>query len=169
VNQFKGKLEPVPHGGLFVVVPAAVASKSQLAHGARVRGTVNGVEYRSSLMKYSGVFHMGVHKTTAGAAGLTRGARVVVTIEADRAPLPHDLAPDDLTGALSANVKATETWQKLAPAVRRGYVKSVIEAKRSETRARRISRIVQTLQSGVPARRTWTPPERRKRRRADRS
>jgi hypothetical protein len=146
---------------LFVVVPAAVASKAQLAHGARVRGTVNGVQYRSSLMKYSGVFHMGVHKATAQAAGLTQGARVAITIEADHGPLPYDLAPEDLMGALSANVKASEIWPRLAPAVRRGYVRSVIEAKRAETRARRVARIVQSLQDGVPARRTWTPPKRR--------
>jgi hypothetical protein len=157
VNRFTAKLEPVPHGGLFVVVPAEVASNAHLAHGARVRGTLNGVAYRSSLMKYSGVFHLGVHKATAGAAGVARGTRVEITIEIDDEPLPTDVVPDDLAAALAGDSRASASWQKLAPAVRRGYVKSVLEAKRQETRERRVAAIVATLHDGVPARRTWKP------------
>src|SRR5262249_40443182 len=100
VNRFAAKLEPVPHGGLFVVVPAEVAAVAHLAHGARVRGTVNGIAYRSSLMKYSGVFHLGVHKSTALAANVTKGNRVKVTIEIDDEPLPTDAVPEDLARAL---------------------------------------------------------------------
>ncbi|HKW84111.1 MAG TPA: YdeI/OmpD-associated family protein [Burkholderiaceae bacterium] len=165
MNRFKAKLEPVPHGGLFVVVPAAVAARAGLAHGARVRGTVDGVGYRSSLMKYSGIFHLGVHKATVQAAGVGGGERVDVTIELDDQPLPTDVAPDDLTGALARQPKAQASWQKLAPAVRRGYVKSVLDAKKEETRARRIAQIVETLRHGVPARRTWKPPVRDSQRR----
>jgi hypothetical protein len=157
VNRFKAKLEPVPHGGLFVVVPAAVAAKAQLAHGARVRGTVNGVAYRSSLMKYSGVFHLGVHKATANAAGVSGGKRVEVTIELDDEPLPTDTVPDDLVAALARDRSAKASWVKLAPAVRRGYVKNLLDAQKPETRARRIAKIVETVREGVPARRTWKP------------
>lgn len=158
MNRFTAKLEPVPHGGLYVVVPAEIAAKARLVHGARVRGSINGVAYRSSLMKYSGVFHMGVHKATAAAAGVAKGARIEVTIEIDDEPLPTDATPDDLAGALSREPEATASWKKLAPAVRRGYVKDVLEAKRPETRARRVAKIVDILREGVPARRTWTPP-----------
>lgn len=157
MNRFTAKLEPVPHGGLYVVVPAEIAAKARLAHGARVRGSINGVVYRSSLMKYSGVFHLGVHKATAAAAGVAKGARIEVTIEIDDEPLPTDVTPDDLASALSREPEATASWEKLAPAVRRGYVKEVIEAKMPETRARRVARIVETLREGVPARRTWKP------------
>jgi hypothetical protein len=157
VGRFTGKLEPVPHGGLFVVVPQVVASKLRLAHGARVRGTLNGVPYRSSLMKYGGVFHLGVHKATTQGAGVAKGTRVSMTIQADREPLPTDVAPGDLVRALSADAPASDSWTRLAPAVRRGYVKSVLDAKKLETRARRIAKIVETLHSGVPPRRTWTP------------
>jgi hypothetical protein len=157
VNRFKARLEPVPHGGLFVVVPAQVAAKAELMHGARVRGTLNGVAYRSSLMKYSGVFHVGVHKTTASSAGVSQGARVDVTIELDDEPLPTDVVPDDLKQALGDDAKASTSWGKLAPAVRRGYVKSVQEAKKPETRKRRVEKIVDTLRKGVPPRRTWKP------------
>jgi len=34
MNRFKATLEPVPHGGLFVVVPTEVAASAHVAHGA---------------------------------------------------------------------------------------------------------------------------------------
>src|SRR5215510_336058 len=117
MQRFRARLEPVPHGGQCVVVPAKIAAAAGLAHGARVRGTVNGVGYRSSLMKYSGVFHLGVHKETIRAAGVTEGDKVKVTIELDDEPLPTDVVPDDLARALSEDRKASASWGKLAPAV----------------------------------------------------
>lgn len=157
MKRFTATLEPVPHGGMFVVVPNEVAQKAGLAYGARVRGTVNGVKYRSSLMKYSGVFHLGIHKATLEKAEVGRGDSVELTIELDDEPLPTDAVPDDLASALAKHAKAAASWGKLAPAVRRGYVKSVLDAKQAETRARRIAKIVETLRAGVPPRKTWTP------------
>jgi hypothetical protein len=158
VQRFTAELEPVPHGGLYVVVPADVVAKAHLRHGVRVRGLLNGVAYRSSLMKYSGVFHLGIHKATAGAAGVAQGTRVKVTIVVDDEPLPTDEVPGDLAKRLAGEPRASASWEKLAPAVRRGYVKSVLDARKPETRVRRVDKIVETLRQGVPARRTWRPP-----------
>jgi len=152
VNAFTAKLEPVPHGGLYVIVPSEVAADAQLAHGARVRGTVNGVAYRSALMKHNGAFHLGVHKATVTTAGVAPGTQVKVTIQLDDEPLPTDVVPDDLSKALGQEPRAAASWQKLAPAVRRGYVKNVLDAKQQQTRARRVARIVETLSKGVPSR-----------------
>jgi hypothetical protein len=108
VNEPVGaRLEPVPHGGHFIVVPSDVAAAAHVTHGARVRGTINGVAYRSSLMKYSGVFHLGIHKATVRAAGVARGDRVEVTIEIDDQPLPTDVLPGDLARALARDKKAS--------------------------------------------------------------
>src|SRR5262249_45886161 len=145
------------HGGLYVVVPNDVAKGAGLRHGARVRGTANGAAYRSSLMKYSGVFHVGIHKVTAAAVHARQGDIVELTIEFDDQPLPTDLVPDDLAAALAEAPNALEAWLALAPARRREYVKSVVEAKKPETRGRRVANIAQTLRAGVPKRREWKP------------
>jgi len=147
MERFKAKLEPVPHGGQFVVVPAAVAAAAGLKYGARVRGTVNGAAYRSSLMKYGGVFHMGVHKATLAAAGVKGGARVLVTIELDDEPLPTDVVPRYLEKAIAASAATRAAWAKLSPAHKREHVKHVIEAKKPETRARRIAATIEALQA----------------------
>jgi hypothetical protein len=154
MQRFTATLEPVSQGGLFVVVPADVATRADLVHGARVRGTVEGVAYRSALMKYGGVFHMGVHKATAAAAGVRAGSRVELTIELDDEPLPTDALPDDLARALAGDAKASAAWERLAPSHRREHVKHVLEAKKPETRARRVERVVATLREPSPGRRT---------------
>ena len=147
MERFKARLEPVPHGGQFVVVPAAVVAAAGLKFGARVRGTVNGAAYRSSLMKYSGVFHMGVHKATLAAAGVASGQRVTVTIELDDQPLPTDAVPPDLAKAIAAGAGTRAAWTKLPPSRKREHVKLVIDAKKPETRARRIAATIEALRA----------------------
>jgi Bacteriocin-protection, YdeI or OmpD-Associated/Domain of unknown function (DUF1905) len=132
------------------VVPDRVADRSRLRHGARVRGTVNGVPYRSSLMKYSGVFHLGIHKATLSKAGISSptNAAVKVTIELDDEPLPTDIAPDDLVAALAKNKRANAAWEKLRPSLKREYVKLITTAKQSATRERRLKKTIYELANG---------------------
>ena len=79
VQKFRAKLQPVPHGGQYVVVPASVANAASLKHGARAQVEVNGVGYRSALMKYSGIFHLGLHKATLERARVKPGAAPVAS------------------------------------------------------------------------------------------
>jgi hypothetical protein len=147
MQSFRGVLKPVPHGGHYVEVPAKVAERAGLAHAVRVRGTVNGAAYRSSLMKYSGVFHLGIHKATLAEAGIdaTAKAKVLVTIELDDEPLPADVVPDDLAAALAKSARARKAWQVLRPSLKREYVKAITGAKRIETRERRLKTVIEQL------------------------
>ena len=97
-------------------------------------------------MALGGVFHLGVHKATLVAAGAKGGDRVTVTIELDDRPLPGDEVPDDLAEALAKKKGAEAAFAKLAPSHRREHVKSVLEAKKPETRARRIAAILAALE-----------------------
>lgn len=142
-QSFTARLQPVPHGGHYVAVPRAVADAVGLRHGLRVRGTVNGAPYRSSLMMYSGIFHLGVHKATLAEAGVEPPAVVTVSIEADHEPLPTDAVPPDLARALKG--RAAAEWERLAPSAKRGQVQSLLSAKKPETRARRLDKIVASL------------------------
>ena len=144
-RRFRARLQPVPHGGCFVVVPAETAAAAGVRYKDRVRGTVNGAKYRSSLMKYSGVFHMGVHKATLEAAGATLGDEVEVTIARDTAPLPTDRVPADLERALAARKDGVSAFGALAPSRRREYIGAIIDAKTPETRRRRIANVLAAL------------------------
>ena len=149
MQRFRAKLTAIRGGGHHVVVPPEVAEAAGLRYGARVRGTVDGAPYRSSLMKSSGVFHLGVHKATIAAAGAASGDEVDVRIELDDEPLPADTVPADLARALGKTARLRAAWANLPPSHRREHVKHVVEAKQPETRARRIAATVAAL-AGAP-------------------
>lgn len=161
MQRFRAKLTPIRGGGHYVVVPPEVAEAAGLRYGVRVRGTVDGAPYRSSLMKYSGVFHMGVHKATIAAAGAASGGEVDVRIEIDDEPLPTDTVPADLEHALGKTAKLRAAWAKLPPSHRREHVKHVVEAKQPETRARRIAATIAALQAAPKPRAAAKPRARR--------
>ena len=163
MQRFTATLTPVPGGGNYVVVPPNAAEAAGLSYGMRVRGTVNGVAYRSSLMKYSGVFHMGVHKATIALAKVTTGSAVALTIELDDQPLPTDTVPKDLAKAIAASAKAKSAWEVESPAHKREYVMHLIEAKHAETRARRIAKTIATLAAKPPKKPLKKPTKRARR------
>lgn len=150
MERFRATIEPVPGGGHYVVVPPKPAEAAGLVYGMRVRGTLAGTDYRSSLMKYSGVFHLGVHKATLATAGVGIGAIVEITIEHDDQPLPTDTVPPDLKKALAANKAAQRGFEAQSPAHKREHVKFILEAKQADTRARRIAKTVETLAKVKP-------------------
>jgi hypothetical protein len=145
MQRFRATLQPVRRGGHYVCVPAPVAGAAGLEHGARVRGTVGAVAYRAALVKYSGVFHLGVHKATIAAAKAASGDEVAVTIERDDEPLPGDTVPPDMARAISQRAAVQRAWDALAPSHKREHVRHVLEAKQAATRARRIATTVATL------------------------
>jgi hypothetical protein len=145
MTKFRAKIESIKGGGHYVLVPDDVAEKAKLAYRARVRGTLAGAPYRSSLMKYSGKYHMGVHKATLAAAGKQAGDTVAIAIELDHEPLPGDTLPPELATALAKNSRARAAWDKLAPSHRREHVNAINDAKKPETRKSRIERTLAML------------------------
>jgi uncharacterized protein YdeI (YjbR/CyaY-like superfamily) len=61
---------------------------------------------------------------------------------------PAPRAPDDLTAALKKNRKAAATFAAFSPSHQREYVEWISEAKREQTRARRLATAIQWLAEG---------------------
>ena len=59
--------------------------------------------------------------------------------------------PDDLAAALEAHPTAMGSYRDLAPSHRREYLEWIDEAKRPETRRRRIDRTIRMLGVGATA------------------
>lgn len=64
-----------------------------------------------------------------------------------RTPVPVK-PPADLTAALKKNKKARETFEKFSPTHRREYVEWITEAKREETRMKRLAQTLEWLTEG---------------------
>jgi len=56
--------------------------------------------------------------------------------------------PDDLAAALAADEAARQVFERLPPSHRAEHVRAVEEAKKPETRARRIARALEMLRAG---------------------
>jgi uncharacterized protein YdeI (YjbR/CyaY-like superfamily) len=59
--------------------------------------------------------------------------------------VPTEVVPDDLAEALAHNDPARAAFERLSFSHRREYVRSITEAKRPETRARRIELTIERL------------------------
>ena len=60
-----------------------------------------------------------------------------------------DVTPPDLEAALAGVPAASERWQTWPASQRRQYVYWVLDAKRAETRARRIAEVVRRAAAGI--------------------
>jgi uncharacterized protein YdeI (YjbR/CyaY-like superfamily) len=63
-------------------------------------------------------------------------------------PKPPPVAPDDLAAALKKNRQARTTFEEFSPSQQREYVDWITEAKRDETRQKRLAQAVEWLAEG---------------------
>jgi hypothetical protein len=85
-EHFRGILLAEADGGHAVVVPADVRLRLGGAARLRVRGTINGIAFRSNIGNYGGIPYLGVHKATVAKANLRGGDDVEIDVEFDPDP-----------------------------------------------------------------------------------
>lgn len=136
-------------GGTWVDVPVDLKRAYGKGNLVPIVATFDGrVTYRGSLAKMGGDWPMLLVRSDVRAAlGVGIGDRVQVRLVLDTEPRVVEL-PEDAAAAVEANRAASETWERLAPSHRREYVTWVEEAKRPETRQRRIAQMVERLARG---------------------
>jgi hypothetical protein len=109
--------------------------------------TIRGHTWRTTPGVYDGVAYVGLNKDVRAAAGVDAGDRVRVSIELDTEPRTVTV-PDDLRSALARDDTAREAFEKLSYTHRREYVEWIEQAKRPETRARRIAGTLERVCAG---------------------
>ena len=105
--------------------------------------TINGYTYRSTVAVYSGRYYVPLSRANAAAAQVERGAQATVKIEPDEASREVEV-PADLASALDAT-GLRDRWDALSYSHQREHVEAIEEAKRPQTRARRIAKAVEML------------------------
>jgi hypothetical protein len=109
-----------------------------------VRGTINGVPFRSSIAPMDGGHMMVVNRAMREAMGVKAGDVVTVVMEWDTAP--REVAvPDDLTAGLDADEAAQAGWERASYTRRKEIVRALEEAKTEATRARRLAKALAEL------------------------
>jgi bacteriocin resistance YdeI/OmpD-like protein/uncharacterized protein DUF1905 len=104
---------------------------------APVRVVLNGHTYRSTIASMGNGPCVPLRRSNREAAGLEGGETLSVTLELDTEQREIK-PPPDLVKALKAAPPAWDRWRELSYSHQREYVEAIQEAKRPETRARRI-------------------------------
>jgi hypothetical protein len=112
-----------------------------------VIATVNGYSWRTTVTRMRGEFLLGLNREVRESAGVEAGDTVNVAIGLDTAPREVDV-PQALASALDADPAANAAFQSLAFTHRKEYARWVADAKREETRERRVTQAVQMLREG---------------------
>ena len=84
--RFRGTLLAEPDGGHAVVVPNGVRERLGGPARLRVRGMIEGVEFRSVIMRYGSIPYLGVHKATVQKGNFHGGQEVEIEVEIDLEP-----------------------------------------------------------------------------------
>ena len=131
-------------GGHLVDVPTEVVEALGGKGRIPITATFNGVPYRGSIVRMGGGAVLGVQKAIMAEAGVRVGDSITVVVRNDEGPREIEV-PVDLAEALARNGAARAAFEGLSFSHKREYVRSITEAKRPETRARRIELTIERL------------------------
>ncbi len=124
-----------------------VAAIGEGAKRFPVQATINGYTWRGSVTRMRGEFLLGLSREVREGAGVQAGDTVEVEIALDSAPREVQVPPD-LAIALEGDAAAAAAFDGLAYTHRKEFARWIEEAKREETRERRVAQTLEMLREG---------------------
>lgn len=147
---FTTVLEPRGPAAAIVLSDAQVAALAGGSKTFAVSVTINGHPLSGRVARRGGENLVGLNRAARDAAGVAPGQTVEVRLEVEREARTVEVPPD-LAQALEA-AGAADAFAALAPSHRKEYLRWIAEAKRAETRARRVAEAVPAIRDGRPRR-----------------
>ncbi|HVE56884.1 MAG TPA: YdeI/OmpD-associated family protein [Pyrinomonadaceae bacterium] len=108
-----------------------------------VKVQINGAEHQSTIIRMGEKYMVGVPKVFREAANVKAGETITVTLVKDTEKRTVEV-PQDLAEALE-KAGLTDVFAKMSYTHQKEYVNAVHEAKREETRVRRIEKTIEQL------------------------
>jgi len=142
IKRFRAKLGSAGRP-LFVIVPFDVKKEFGRARPP-VKASVNGHSYHSTICVYDGKYYLPVRSDHREAAGVKAGDIVEVTLAPDTEVREVEV-PAELETVFAKNRQAKASWERLSYTSKKEHAVAILTAKRPETRARRLQRILETL------------------------
>ncbi|MFZ1396650.1 MAG: YdeI/OmpD-associated family protein [Candidatus Promineifilaceae bacterium] len=127
-----------------IQVPSDLVAALDSGKRPKVKITLNGYTYRSTVAAYGDVFMLPLSQEHRDAAGVQAGDEIEITLELDTEPRTVEVPP--VLAATLAENGVRQAFDALAPSRRKEHVRQVESAKAEDTRQRRIAKIVATLQ-----------------------
>jgi Bacteriocin-protection, YdeI or OmpD-Associated/Domain of unknown function (DUF1905) len=147
--KFKAKIQAGDGGGAYLLFPYDTGKEFGTKAKVSVNATFNGVPYVGSLFKYGNPLHMlGMPKAIREQIGKGPGDTVEVVLWKDEA-----LRTIEVPAQFEILMKSEgllPVFEKLSYTHRKEYCRWITEAKKEETRLRRLTKAVEMLKKGVP-------------------
>ena len=145
--QFRAVINNAGDGGAYVNIPFDV-EKVFGKKRVKIKATIDGEPYRGTLVRMGGPQHMLlVLKEIRQKIGKSFGDEVAVELEEDLESRQVEV-PLDLQQALETDPTAHAYFNRLSYTHQKEYVRWITEAKRNETRQRRVQQTVDMLKQG---------------------
>ena len=145
--QFTTRLQPRGPAAAVVLDDDQVAVVGEGAKRFPVKAVVNGYPWRTSVARMGSEFLVGLSREVRQGAGVEAGDEVEVVIELDTAPREVEVPPV-LAQALAADPRAQAAFDAMAFTHRKEYARWITEAKKEETRDRRVQQAVEMIRAG---------------------
>ena len=145
--QFTAIIQAADRGGAFVAIPfdvEEVFGKKRV----KVKTLIDNYSYRGSLVRMKTTYHiLIIRKDIRKAIGKEVGDEVTVQVAEDTEERLVSV-PNDLFAALHQNPKLKTFFKGLSYTHQKEYVNWIEGAKKTETRARRITKAIQMMMDG---------------------
>jgi hypothetical protein len=109
-----------------------------------VKMTICGQTFRTRVMVYSGKSYLGLWKNVLAKEQLRGGEKLEVTLEPDQTPRTVT-PPKELAAAMKKNAAAKAGWALMSFTHKREWAESIQEAKKPQTRERRVEKALAAL------------------------
>jgi hypothetical protein len=145
---FDAEIQAGKGGGAYVVFPYDAQQEFGTNGNVPVDATIDGVPDKGGLFRMGMPYHMlGVHKAVRQKIGKGPGDTVAVVLWKDDAPREVTVPPELKARMKKAGVLAF--FEGLSFTHRKEYSRWIAEAKKDETRARRLDKAIELLTKGV--------------------
>ena len=139
----------VLNGKTATGIPVPPEVVDALGGGKRIKvvATIADHSYRNSVVSWGDGFMLSFGAEQRAATGLEAGDRVTLDLVRDEAERTVDL-PNDFAAALAADTSAQAFFDGLSYSQKRWFVLGLADAKKPETRSRRIEKYIGMLSEG---------------------
>jgi hypothetical protein len=146
--KFKTKIEAGDGGGAYVLFPYDTQKEFATKGKVPVKATFNGVSYTGSLIKYRNPLHMlGVLKTIREQIRKGPGDTIEVIVWRDEEPRTIEVPAQ--FERLIKNEGLLPVFEKLSYTHRKEYCRWITDAKKEETRLKRLEKAIEMLKKGI--------------------
>jgi hypothetical protein len=143
MTEFEAELEPMGPAAAFVLTDEQVAEVGAGKKAFPVRVTAGDYVFAARLSRMGGRNLIGLRRELREAGGLEMGSRYTVCVELDTSERTVDVPPQLAAALDEAGLR--DAFDRLSFTNRKEMARSIAEAKRDETRERRLAKALEQL------------------------